>query len=1042
MGEQQGDAVWPPTMLKALPEWIVRIVGATGAIAALLIDMKVPRAVAFAIAVALLAIATVAADWLRRRRVRQERAAAKSDNEQVAFRGLRSYHRDDRLPGHGRRALGATILQDVQQSHAHISVLSGESGAGKSSLLECAVAGPLEKAGYIVIQVADLNRQLLAVESPMEPQAHLASLFERIRAEVDSASASPNLGVVLIFDQFEELLARLRDEELRLQMCSHLRVALDVGRRIVISIRKEFYQDMWSLAAHHHLQQRMPEKFLFELEDFEPADAKDVIRECADVAGVTYDPGLPAAIVRDLAPGGRVRPPDLQIVCAELGEQLTLERYESRGGANGLRSSFIRRIMDRAGDTNLRRAVLRGLCDIPKSRRLITPVTAAEIATQAQNGAAGKSATESAVTEILTALEDQYIVVRIRGTSGDVWSLIHDYLVEPIKMATEDRSARSEAAVAELGHYMSLQRGLVPLDRLRQIRRDAPPMRLEDPAARRLIRRSYIVGYGRPVAAVSVVAVVFVVLAVALLTKRNIWRPVSALSHWEISDGRFDGLEAFPVNNATSRFIAIRASAKAAARVGWDGDQRKPSADDAHLTISIWNTENGKRVAAYRADLLPPPPTDGYLWAIDRRSSEIVRVAAIGGSLHRYALPEEARMAVLMPPSTEAVRTAGGGQHAALIIQNPLLDEGPMLLALSPSSKDWTLIRSQDVLPARGIHERRMSNSGVLPPSIVTSRSVCAMLGTGMKEWRLTVRSADMQRALADEIFRTSPRDVFAGSAALLPVVERGGEAYVSTLIRRKLVKVLSVRQDSLPGGSAPVGLRAEPIVDVPLPLGLRVPADGASSEEDPYQEVLVAGDKLVFIGLARTRIWPFEPASGQFLEPHYSPTPAVEAEGALLWGDTSDGSTMIWLLDRPVPIPMHGMKFHSKDEFIIAAGGERLLRRPEKGVPELWSIGNGKTEAGRMLAKIDVRMPTGVMFSNDDKLVIARQEGGALFAWTTNNGASLGQLGTVGSAVIWSTYDAACERVFVWTSEGERLDWRRGDEYPVYGFRPRGRCS
>jgi hypothetical protein len=106
----------------------------------------------------------------------------------------------------------------------------------------------------------------------------------------------------------------------------------------------------------------------------------------------------------------------------------------------------------------------------------------------------------------------------------------------------------------------------------------------------------------------------------------------------------------------------------------------------------------------------------------------------------------------------------------------------------------------------------------------------------------------------------------------------------------------------------------------------------------------------------------------------------------------------------------------------------------------DLWEIDESNSNT-LSLASITVPSSTRVEFSDDERIVIARQEGGVLHGWT-RDGKPLGALGFVGSDVIWTTYDPECERILLWTKEGQRLDWRLGTEFPLYGFRPARNCD
>src|SRR5262249_27783732 len=97
-------------------------------------------------------------------------------------------------------------------------------------------------------------------------------------------------------------------------------------------------------------------------------------RECAEQDGIVPDQDLPELIADDLAMNGRIRPADLQIVCTALSGDLTVERYRSEGRAAGLRSRFLKSVIEISGDAVLARTVLRALCDIPNNKKSAEPL--------------------------------------------------------------------------------------------------------------------------------------------------------------------------------------------------------------------------------------------------------------------------------------------------------------------------------------------------------------------------------------------------------------------------------------------------------------------------------------------------------------------------------------------------------------------------------------------------------------------------------------------------------------------------------------------
>ena len=139
----------------------------------------------------------------------------------------------------------------------------------------------------------------------------------------------------------------------------------------------------------------------------------------------------------DLAIEGRVSPTELQIVCAALSGEFTKERYRSSGAARGLLSYFVHDVISVAGNPNLTKSVLRTLCGYHSKTHLREALSPGYIAKMADADTTGTRAKGEEVISVLKTLEQVRVVMSINNRSGLVWSLTHDYLVEPIRRIIE-----------------------------------------------------------------------------------------------------------------------------------------------------------------------------------------------------------------------------------------------------------------------------------------------------------------------------------------------------------------------------------------------------------------------------------------------------------------------------------------------------------------------------------------------------------------------------------------------------------------------------
>ncbi|HME21119.1 MAG TPA: hypothetical protein VKI44_07130 [Acetobacteraceae bacterium] len=382
----------------------------------------------------------------RRKRIRTGVAggeAATTGPDRRAIRGALPFAQYDRLPGERRRGDAVRIATQASLPDFRLAIVYGASGCGKSSLLRSHGYACLEKAGFSVCLVT--NPLELAGDRGTDPKLALDGI-ERMVAEAGGAKP-----VVLIVDQFEELLNRYPKPEARRKIGKAIDGFGRAGRRVrtLCVIRKEFFLDLKSL----DLARPLSTADTIEIDNFEIDEAAQIVKECAEADGVKLDPAFPGTLSEDLAYEGKVRPVELQLVCDALRGDLTVKAYREAGGAAGLLSRHITRALELSDDAPLGRRIFRTLGDLGKNVKE-PPKTVAELVDQVPKGSGGSSKTlNEDITSLLERLEQERLVTRTGEPPR--WSLVHDYLVEPIKLATQDETTAREEANSALRYYVS-----------------------------------------------------------------------------------------------------------------------------------------------------------------------------------------------------------------------------------------------------------------------------------------------------------------------------------------------------------------------------------------------------------------------------------------------------------------------------------------------------------------------------------------------------------------------------------------------------------
>lgn len=258
------------------------------------------------------------------------------------YKALDSFGWQDAAIFNGRsdhaQRLGRRIL-------AHpLTILYGESGSGKTSLLQAGVTPWLAQ-----------HHTLLAVAQPAPRQPLADSLRAALVATAAATNLSParsddlptlldrwarecNAPVVLAIDQFEQLLenSSAAERETAVSLLHQLHTHPNLNLRLVFSLREDYLGRLDTLS--HPFPNLLD--VTFRLERLGDDAARDAIIQPAAAFGVVWEPRLVTALLRDLSDSSGVNPPQLQVVCAELyddaqqraaaaGQPLTQITYEA-----------------------------------------------------------------------------------------------------------------------------------------------------------------------------------------------------------------------------------------------------------------------------------------------------------------------------------------------------------------------------------------------------------------------------------------------------------------------------------------------------------------------------------------------------------------------------------------------------------------------------------------------------------------------------------------------------------------------------------------
>jgi hypothetical protein len=608
------------SLLQIVKDWGAVLAPIAGAVAAGLATIGISNSLGQILGwIATLSLVGVAVFlWRRKQRKLQERINRdellkefeKSRVARASFRGLASFGSEDFLPGPQRRRDAGTIFAQVSSDAFRFGIVSGDTGAGKSSMLRAELSRLLKDSGFAVELLVSPRQAWLdaGINTPDVDQA-----VRIIKEWVGTRFSSTTAPRFLIIDQFEELFIRFRTNADRCKVGRYLDELIRgiPTVRILCSVRRDYFIDFRDLAPG--LAEPLSTKNTFLVRNFSRDEAAEVIRECAARDGIETPEEMPNLVANDLAEQDEVRPAELQIVCTALRGDFRLQHYRTEGGASSILSKHIALAIDATGKPALARLILRALCDFSRNAKA-SPASVDQLAKTIGKQRDVPEEPNAEIQAILEQFEPSRLVVHshIEGVE-DQWSLIHDYLVEPVKLATQDASTRAEDAARALKTYLAEARvdraATIPTNKLRDIRRYCPTELLQAREAKRLIYRSYALGYGRPILIGALV--LFGALGViAYFGTTSTWQVEQERRHW--TGNQSGTVKLSTIWNTKPPLVATMSASKL---VLWDGQ-----------TGSEISNREARDIIVGERYLIFPKKEEKILIAINLESLKEVRV--------------------------------------------------------------------------------------------------------------------------------------------------------------------------------------------------------------------------------------------------------------------------------------------------------------------------------------------------------------------------------------------------------------------------------
>ncbi|NET05341.1 MAG: hypothetical protein F6K16_11620 [Symploca sp. SIO2B6] len=369
----------------------------------------------------------------------------------------------------GRQQDVYRLIQRLGRDDCKLTVIHGQSGVGKSSLVQAGLIPTLKQQPLGTREVLPVLQQVYSdwipklgaclaqtlvetqncfclCSSTGEPSPYpaitLSCDFDNMSEPVtlDSTraileqlqkNAANHFLSVLIFDQFEEFFFINKDPAQRKIFYDFLRDCLEISYvKVILSLREDHLSYLLECTRYTNLEilnnDILDRNILFYFGNFSPLNAKSIIKNFTKQANFNLESELIDELVKDLAEElGEVRPIELQVVGSQLQaeEITTLAKYRRFGPKAKLVERFLEQVIKDCGpeNENVARLVLYLLTDENGTR----PFKHRQELEQSLS----ELAEAEKLDLVLEILVKSGLVVVLSEVQAESYQLVHDYLV-------------------------------------------------------------------------------------------------------------------------------------------------------------------------------------------------------------------------------------------------------------------------------------------------------------------------------------------------------------------------------------------------------------------------------------------------------------------------------------------------------------------------------------------------------------------------------------------------------------------------------------
>jgi len=388
------------------------------------------------------------------------------------YKFLASYEIADRDIFYGRDAIIEELAAQVGRHK--VILISGASGAGKSSLVNAGLIPQVADNGYTFVAfreysdpLAQLQAYFDTAHSPSPPQSPTkvadgrGSLLQLIRG----FGAFP---IVIFLDQFERFFVRVADDKRRafiaaFSHCLQHSEAKDLC--FVLAFRREFLGQLTS-EFEEQIPEFLNETYRINLLPLSKTEAREAVLRPLEKTSlrIYYDEDfvdnvLLAGLAEQTGGGASIDPPHLQIVCNQLFEaarqrlvppissvQINRALYDELGGVQNILNTYLDKVVEDVAQDRERitvvRSILKTMVDTGTNTRSFVAMEGFNRALPDVN--------EAEILKFIEKLLDRRVVEERKPA----YSLSHEHMVGKVKEWFDPRELERKRAEETLNRGM------------------------------------------------------------------------------------------------------------------------------------------------------------------------------------------------------------------------------------------------------------------------------------------------------------------------------------------------------------------------------------------------------------------------------------------------------------------------------------------------------------------------------------------------------------------------------------------------------------